>query len=52
MISLNGEWEVNDNEGEFTFIGTVPGTVQGGLILQKLVPHPYIGLNEKKYARP
>ena len=47
MISLDGEWEVSDDEGEFTFTGTVPGTVQGGLILQKLVPHPYIGLNEK-----
>ncbi|MQY64874.1 MAG: glycoside hydrolase family 2 protein, partial [Clostridia bacterium] len=47
MISLDGKWQINDDEGEFTFTGNVPGTVQGGLILQKLVPHPYIGLNEK-----
>ena len=47
MISLDGEWEVSDDEGEFIFTGTVRGNVQGGLILQKLVPHPYIGLNEK-----
>lgn len=44
---LNGEWQINDDAGEFTFTGNVPGTVQGDLILQKLVPHPYIGLNEK-----
>jgi beta-mannosidase len=47
MISLDGKWQIKDDEGEFTFTGNVPGTVQGGLILQKLVPHPYIGLNEK-----
>ena len=47
IVFLNGEWQINDDEGEFTFTGNVPGTVQGDLILQKLVPHPYIGLNEK-----
>jgi len=44
---LNGEWQINDDADEFTFTGNVPGTVQGDLVLQKLVPHPYIGLNEK-----
>ncbi len=47
LVFLNGEWQINDDEGEFTFTGNVPGTVQGDLILQKLVPHPYVGLNEK-----
>jgi len=47
MISLNGEWAVNDNEGEFAFTGNIPGTVQGDLVSQKLVPHPYVGLNER-----
>jgi len=47
IIPLDGKWQINDDEGEFTFNGSVPGTVQGGLILKKLVPHPYIGLNEK-----
>jgi len=44
---LNGEWQINDDADEFTFTGNIPGTVQGDLVLQKLVPHPYIGLNEK-----
>jgi len=47
MISLDGEWEVSDDEGEFTFTGNVPGIVQGDLVSRKLVPHPYIGLNER-----
>ncbi|MEA3453312.1 MAG: glycoside hydrolase family 2 protein, partial [Candidatus Caldatribacteriota bacterium] len=47
MISLDGKWQINDDEDEFAFTGIVPGTVQGDLISQKLVPHPYIGLNEK-----
>ncbi len=42
MISLDGEWEVSDDEGEFAFTGNVPGTAQGDIVLQKLVPHPYI----------
>ena len=47
IISLKGKWQINDDEGKYTFAGNVPGTVQGDLILQKLVPHPYVGLNEK-----
>ena len=47
IISLNGKWQIKDDERKFEFVGNVPGTVQGALILQKLVPHPYIGLNEK-----
>ena len=47
IISLKGKWQINDDEGKYTLTGNVPGTVQGDLILQKLVPHPYIGLNEK-----
>jgi len=47
MISLDGKWQINDDEGEFTFNGKVPGTVQGDLVSRKLVPHPYVGLNEK-----
>lgn len=47
MISLDGKWKINDDEGEFAFTGNVPGTVQGDLVSQKLVPHPYVGLNER-----
>jgi len=32
IIPLDGKWQINDDEGEFTFNGSVPGTVQGGLI--------------------
>jgi beta-mannosidase len=47
IISLKGKWQVNDDEGKYTFAGNVPGTVQGDLVLQNLVPHPYVGLNEE-----
>lgn len=51
IISLNGKWKVYDTEKEFEFLGTVPGTVQGDIVEQKLMPHPYIGLNEKLFRR-
>ena len=47
IISLNGKWQIEDDKNEFKIIGNVPGTVQGDLITQHLIPHPYVGLNEK-----
>jgi beta-mannosidase len=47
ILSLNGKWQVYDDEGKYSFVGNVPGTVQEDLIVQKLIPHPYVGLNEK-----
>lgn len=46
-MALEGKWQINDDEGEYAFAGNVPGTVQGDLVLQELVPHPYVGLNEE-----
>ncbi len=40
-----------DNENEFEFSGNVPGTVQGDLIDLELMPHPYIGTNERLFKR-
>ncbi len=51
MIDLCGKWKVTDDDGEFKFEGTVPGTVQGDLVALKLMPHPYIGENEKLFRR-
>jgi len=51
QISLNGKWQVYDNEKEFEFEGNVPGTVQGDLVDLKLMPHPYIGKNEELFKR-
>ncbi|RAO99715.1 glycosyl hydrolase family 2 [Petrotoga sp. 9PW.55.5.1] len=51
QISLNGKWQVYDNEKEFEFEGNVPGTVQGDLVDLKLMPHPYIGKNEGLFKR-
>jgi len=48
--SLAGRWQISDDEGEYTFVGNVPGTVQGDLVRQGLVPHPYVGINEQ-YVR-
>jgi len=45
-IDLNGFWNVSDNEGRFSFEGTVPGVVQADLIREGLLPHPYVGMNE------
>ncbi|PNR95931.1 glycoside hydrolase [Petrotoga sp. 9PWA.NaAc.5.4] len=50
-MSLNGKWKVYDNENEFNFEGNVPGTAQGDLVDLKLMPHPYIGKNEKLFKR-
>ncbi|HQE25954.1 MAG TPA: glycoside hydrolase family 2 protein, partial [Candidatus Atribacteria bacterium] len=50
-ISLNGEWRVYDEEKEFDFEGNVPGTVQGDLVNLNLMPHPYVGTNEKLFRR-
>ena len=50
-ISLNGGWHIHDDEGEFEFIGNVPGTVQGDLVDLGLIPHPYVGLNEELFLR-
>jgi beta-mannosidase len=47
IVALEGKWQINDDEGEYAFAGNVPGTVQGDLVLQELVPHPYVGLNEE-----
>ena len=51
MIDLCGKWDVVDDEKEFEFMGNVPGTVQGDLVELKLMPHPYIGKNEKLFRR-
>ncbi|KUK15179.1 MAG: Glycoside hydrolase family 2 sugar binding [Petrotoga mobilis] len=51
QISLNGKWKVYDNEKEFEFDGSVPGTVQGDLVGLNLMPHPYVGENEKLFKR-
>ena len=51
IISLNGEWKVYDTEKEFELFGNVPGTIQGDLIEQNLMPHPYVGLNEKLFRK-
>jgi beta-mannosidase len=45
-IDLNGFWSVRDNEGRFSFEGTVPGVVQADLVREGLLPHPYVGMNE------
>jgi beta-mannosidase len=47
IVALEGKWQINDDEGEYAFAGNVPGTVQGDLVRQELVPHPYVGLNEE-----
>ena len=44
--SLAGKWQISDDEGQYAFAGNVPGTVQGDLVQQGLVPHPYVGTNE------
>jgi beta-mannosidase len=46
-VTLAGKWQIKDDEGQYAFAGNVPGTVQGDLVQQKLVPHPYVGVNEK-----
>jgi beta-mannosidase len=51
QINLNGKWKVFDNENEFEFSGNVPGTVQGDLVDLELMPHPYIGTNERLFKR-
>ena len=50
-ISLNGKWKIHDEEREFDFEGNVPGTVQGDLVRLNLMPHPYVGVNEKLFKR-
>ncbi len=50
-ISLNGKWRVYIEEKEFDFEGNVPGTVQGDLVNLNLMPHPYVGTNEKLFRR-
>ncbi len=50
-IELNGKWDIKDDEGEFEFIGSVPGTVQGDLVNLGLMPHPYKGKNEDLFLR-
>lgn len=49
ILDLNGPWNVEDEEGEYKFIGNVPGTVQGDLVNLKMFPHPYVGTNEKLF---
>lgn len=46
ILYLNRTWQIND-DGEYSFVGNVPGNVQSDLVSQKLKPHPYVGLNEK-----
>ncbi len=50
-FDLDGVWEIKDDEGEFKFRGNVPGTVQGDLVELGLLPHPYVGTNEKIFRR-
>ncbi len=50
-ISLNGKWQVRDSKGEFEFLGSVPGTVQGDLVTLGLMPHPYKGVNEELFLK-
>src|SRR5450756_175801 len=45
-MTLAGNWQINDDKGEYSFAGDVPGTVQGDLVQRGLVPHPYVGTNE------
>ncbi|HWQ21106.1 MAG TPA: glycoside hydrolase family 2 protein, partial [Clostridia bacterium] len=47
ILDLAGTWKVSDDEGQYSFVGNVPGTVQGDLVRQGLVPHPYVGINEQ-----
>jgi beta-mannosidase len=46
ILDLAGTWQISDDEGQYTFVGNVPGTVQGDLVQQGLMPHPYVGINE------
>jgi beta-mannosidase len=46
MRSLAGKWQISDDEGQYAFVGEVPGTVQGDLVQRGLVPHPYVGTSE------
>jgi len=46
IVTLAGNWQINDDKGEYSFAGDVPGTVQGDLVQRGLVPHPYVGTNE------
>jgi beta-mannosidase len=46
ILDLAGTWQISDDEGQYSFVGNVPGTVQGDLVQQGLVPHPYVGINE------
>lgn len=50
ILTLDGKWQISDDERQFAFVGNVPGTVQGDLVRQGLVPHPYVGINEQ-YVR-
>ncbi len=49
ILGLNGQWDVEDEDGEYKFTGNVPGTVQGDLVILKMLPHPYVGTNEKLF---
>ncbi len=51
IFKLDGKWSIKDDDGEFEFIGNVPGTVQGDLVVLGIMPHPYIGTNEKFFER-
>ncbi|MHB8071385.1 MAG: glycoside hydrolase family 2 protein [Candidatus Cryosericum sp.] len=46
ILNLAGRWQVSDDEGQYSFVGNVPGTIQGDLVQQGLMPHPYVGINE------
>ena len=51
IYNLDGKWNVKDGDGEFEFKGNVPGTVQGDLVDLGILPHPYVGNNEKLFER-
>lgn len=51
IFNLDGRWSIKDDEGEFEFTGNVPGTVQGDLVDIGILPHPYVGTNEKLFKR-
>ena len=48
ILDLAGTWQVSDDEGQYAFVGNVPGTIQGDLVQQGFVPHPYVGTNETR----
>ncbi len=46
-VTLDGEWFLRDSEGDFNLKAKVPGDVYSSLVQAGLMPHPYVGRNEK-----